>query len=86
MPKAEKRVAFGATDNNLRRMNIAEIKTAVSQLTPKELAELAVYIQEQDNLAWDREIKEDFSPGGKHHAVLAKIDAQIDAGNFKPLP
>ena len=67
-------------------MSLAEIKSAVRELTPKELAELAVFIQDQDSLAWDEELDRDFSPGGKHHGVLAQIDAEIDAGNFKPLP
>ena len=67
-------------------MSLAEIKTAIRDLTPKELAELAAYIRLEDKLAWDREIEEDFSPGGKHSAALADIDAQIDKGNFKPLP
>ena len=67
-------------------MSLAEIKSAVSELTPQDLAELAAFIREQDNLAWDREIEADFSPRGKHHGVLAEVDAQIDAGDFKPLP
>jgi hypothetical protein len=67
-------------------MSLAEIKTAVSELAPQDLAELAAFIREQDSLAWDREIETDFSPGGKHHGVLAEVDAQIDAGDFKPLP
>ena len=67
-------------------MSLAEIKSAVSELPPRDLAELAAFIREQDKLAWDREIEADFSPGGKHHGVLAEADAQIDAGDFKPLP
>jgi hypothetical protein len=67
-------------------MSLAEIKSAVSELPPRELAELAAFIREQDNLAWDREIEADFSPGGKHHGVLVEVDAKIDAGDFKSLP
>ena len=67
-------------------MSLAEIKSAVRELTPQDLAELAAFIREQDTLAWDREIEADFSPGGKHHGVLVEVDAQIDAGDFKPLP
>jgi len=67
-------------------MSLAEIKTAVTELSPKELAELSAFIDKQNNLAWDQEIESDFSSGGKHHALLAGIDAQIEAGNFKPLP
>ena len=67
-------------------MSLAEIKDAVIELTPKELAELAAFIQTQDNLAWDREIEADFSPGGKHHGVLAEVDRATDAGEATPLP
>jgi hypothetical protein len=67
-------------------MSLAEIKEAVTELSPQELADLAAFVQTQDNLAWDRQIEEDFSPGGKHHALLAEIDAAIDAGAAKPLP
>jgi len=66
-------------------MSLAEIKTAVKELSPAELAELATFVREQDSLAWDNEMERDFSPGGKHYASLAKIDAAIDAGHSKPL-
>jgi hypothetical protein len=67
-------------------MSLAEIKDAVTELTPQELAELAAFIQTRDNLAWDREIEQDFSPEGKHHTLLTEIDAAIDAGDSTPLP
>jgi hypothetical protein len=67
-------------------MSLAEIKKAVTELSPKELAELTAFLNEQDSRAWDNEIEKDFSPGGKHHGLLAGIDAAIDAGDFKPLP
>ena len=49
-------------------MSLEEIKNAVSELNPQELAELAAFIREQDNLAWDREVETDFSPGGEHYS------------------
>jgi hypothetical protein len=67
-------------------MSLAEIEKAVDSLSSAELAKLAAYIAHHDNLIWDQEIERDFSPGGKHAAVLEKIDAEIDAGNFTPLP
>ena len=66
-------------------MSLAEIEKAVDGLSAKELAQLAAYISRRDKLAWDEEIERDFSPGGKHEALLEKIDAEIDAGNFTPL-
>jgi hypothetical protein len=67
-------------------MSLAEIEDAVDKLSPEELAKLAAHIARRDKLAWDEELETDFSPGGKHHQALKKIDAQIDAGNFTPLP
>jgi hypothetical protein len=43
-------------------------------------------IARQDKLVWDEELEQDFSPGGKHAAALEKIDAEIGAGNFRPMP
>jgi hypothetical protein len=67
-------------------VSLAEIEKAVDALLSEELARLAAYIAHHDNHIWDQEIERDFSPGGKHAAVLEKIDAEIDAGNFTPLP
>ncbi|PYL78026.1 MAG: hypothetical protein DMF26_01995 [Verrucomicrobia bacterium] len=63
-----------------------EIEEAVKGLNREELAKLAAYIAKQDKLAWDEQLEEDFSPGGKHASALEKIDAEIDAGNFRPFP
>ncbi len=66
-------------------MSLTEIEEAVKKLNPEELAKLAAFIARQDKLAWDEELEQDFSPGGKHAAVLEKIDAEIDAGRFRPM-
>ncbi len=71
---------------NVFCMSLAEIEKAVDELSSKELTKLATYIAQRDKLAWDREIEEDFSPGGKHEKALEKIDAEIDSGNFTPPP
>jgi len=67
-------------------VSFAEIKQAVDALSPEDLTKLAAYIARHDNLAWDEELDRDFSPGGKHAAVIEKVDAEIEAGNFTPLP
>jgi hypothetical protein len=67
-------------------MSLAEIEKAVDELSPRELTKLAAYITRRDRLAWDQQIEEDFSPGGKHEKALEKIDAEIDSGNFARLP
>lgn len=40
-------------------MSLAEIKSAVRELSPKELAELAAFISKQDGAEWDRQMEED---------------------------
>jgi hypothetical protein len=67
-------------------MSLSEIEEAVKALTPEELAKLAAFVARQDNLVWDAEIDQDFSPGGKHAAGLEKIDAEIKAGKFRSMP
>jgi len=67
-------------------MSLAEIEQAVDKLSREELIKLAADIARQDKLGWDEQIEEDFSPGGKHAAALERIDAEIDAGNFRPMP
>ena len=67
-------------------MSLTEIEEAVRRLNREELAKLAAYIAKQDKLSWDEQLEENFSPGGKHASALEKIDAEIDAGKFRPLP
>jgi hypothetical protein len=67
-------------------MSLAEIEEAVKNLNREEIAKLAAYIARQDKLVWDEQLDEDFSPGGKNAAALHKIDAEIDAGDFTPMP
>lgn len=67
-------------------MSLTEIEEAVDKLSPGDLAKLAAHIARRDKIAWDKEIEEDFSSGGKHEKALEKIDAEIDAGDFTPLP
>ena len=67
-------------------MSLTEIEKAVDRLPPEELAKLAAYIAHHDNLAWDKQLEEDFSQSGKHEKAIRQIDAEIDTGKFTPLP
>ncbi len=58
----------------------------MKELSREELVKLAAFVARQDQLAWDEELDQDFSPDGKHAAALEKIDAEIDAGSFRPMP
>ena len=67
-------------------MSLAEIKTAVERLSADELAELAVFIRERDNAAWDRQIDSDFADDGRLRSVADEVRADIRAGRLQDLP
>jgi hypothetical protein len=67
-------------------VSLAEIKTAVDALSPEELAELAAFIRQRDQAAWDRQIDADFAEGGRLHGVAEDVRADIRAGRLQDLP
>ncbi len=66
-------------------MKLAEIKSAISELSDAEKTELAAWLLSLDREAWDRQIETDFSPGGRGMKLLDEVDSAIDQGDFKPL-
>ncbi len=67
-------------------MSLAEIKDAVKELSPGELAELAEFIRKRDEAAWDRQIDADFAEGGRLQPVLDEVRGDIRAGKLQDLP
>lgn len=67
-------------------MSLAEIKDAVSALSPDELAELGSFIRERENRAWDQQIDADFSEGGRLRSVVEEVRDDIRAGRLEDLP
>ena len=67
-------------------MSLAELKSAVDQLPPVELAELAVFIRKRDEAQWDRQIDADFAEDGRLRAVLDEVRADVRAGRVEELP
>jgi len=67
-------------------VSLAEIKDAVETLSPGELAELASFIRERENAAWDREIDADFAENGRLRPLLDEVRKDIRAGRLEDLP
>jgi hypothetical protein len=44
-------------------MSLSELKTAVSELSPSELTELASFVMRQDQAAWDAQMDNDAASG-----------------------
>lgn len=66
-------------------MSLSEIKNAVRELSPKELAELAAFISKQDNAAWDKQIEED-AASGKLDFLFDEAERERTAGQLRDWP
>ena len=65
-------------------MSVQEIETAISQLPPSELADLAEWFSEYQADVWDRQIERDVRTG-RFDAVRQRVREQRVAGQCKPL-
>lgn len=67
-------------------MSLVEIKSAVDELSPTELAELASFIRDRDNAVWDRQIDTDFADDGRLRSMLEEVRADLRVGRLEDLP
>ena len=73
----------GAQKRYVVSMTVEAIKEAFERLPDEKKTALAVWIVEQDRRAWDKQMEEDFSPGGPGMPLLDKVKADIRTGKFK---
>jgi len=66
-------------------MSLTEIKDAVRDLPPKELAELVAFIAEQDNAAWDKQMEAD-AAAGKHDFLFEEAKRERAASELRDWP
>ena len=66
-------------------MSLAEIKSAVRELSPKELAELTAFISEEDNAVWSDQIEQD-AASGKLDFLFQEADDERQAGKLRNWP
>ena len=67
-------------------MSLSELKTAVDQLSPPELAELATFVRQREEAGWDRQIDGDFAEDGRLRAVLEEVRADLRTARMEELP
>lgn len=67
-------------------MSLAEIKTAVDALSANELSELAAFVRERENRAWDQQIDADFAEGGRLFAIAQEAREDIRTSRLQDLP
>jgi hypothetical protein len=65
-------------------MSVKEIESAIEQLPPAELSELAQWFEEFHAQAWDRQIERDIK-AGKLNRFAEQAKADYAAGRYRPL-
>jgi hypothetical protein len=60
------------------------IKEAITELSPAEKTRLAAWLLQQDMEEWDRQIQQDFSPGGRGMELLEEAQTDVREGRVKP--
>lgn len=65
-------------------MDVKEIETAISQLPPAQVAELADWFDEFRAHLWDQQIQRDLS-SGRLQSVFDEVKDDLDSGRCKPL-
>jgi hypothetical protein len=66
-------------------VSLAEIKTAIEQLSFEERSELAAWLHGWKDDEWDRQMKRDVA-NGKLDNVLREVDDDIRAGRLRDMP
>jgi hypothetical protein len=66
-------------------MTVEAIKEAIAQLSDADRRQLADWIEELEEGAWDEEIERDFSPGGRGMPLLAELEREIAEGETRPI-
>ena len=66
-------------------MTVEAIKDAINHLSETEQRELAGWLEELAEEAWDRQIERDFAKGGRGAPIAERLRREIEAGNYTPL-
>jgi len=65
-------------------MDIKEIESAIAQLPPSELAELAKWFEEFQAQVWDEQLEQDVK-SGRLDALLKQAEQDFEQGQCDPL-
>ena len=66
-------------------MSLAEIKTAIEQLSFEQRAELAAWLHGWNDDDWDEQMKRDIA-SGKLDDALREVEDDIKAGRVREMP
>ena len=66
-------------------MTVEGIKAAIEQLCEADRRELADWFEQMEEQAWDQQIEQDFSPGGRGMPLLAELERELVEGKTRPM-
>ncbi len=66
-------------------MSLAEIKSAIEQLSLEHRAELAAWLHGWKDDEWDEQMKRDIG-SGKLDSILHEVEEDIKAGRVREMP
>lgn len=66
-------------------MTLEAIKAAIAELPEDERHSLTFWLNELDYDDWDKEMVNDFSPGGRGHHLVGEVKRKIAEGNARPM-
>lgn len=66
-------------------MTVEGIKAAIEQLSEADRRELADWFERLEEEAWDKQIEQDFSPGGRGVPLLAELERELAEGKTRPM-
>jgi hypothetical protein len=66
-------------------MTVEAIKAAITELPEDERHSLVTWLNELDYDAWDKEMVQDFSPGGRGYHLVEKVKRDIAEGKARPM-
>lgn len=65
-------------------MDVKEIETAITQLPPAKVAELAEWFEEFHGRIWDRQLEQDLK-AGRLDSLLKEAKEDLESGRCEPL-
>lgn len=74
-----------SSGGNIADMSLAEIKTAIEQLSFEQRAELAAWLHGWNDDEWDEQMKRDIA-SGKLDNVLREVEEDIKSGRVREMP
>lgn len=65
-------------------MDVKEIETAIAQLPPAKVAELARWLEEFQGRIWDKQLEQDLT-AGRLDGLISEAKQDLESGRCEPL-